>query len=119
MGFLFSYLSLNMFIFFIINFKNFTKLKIMGVYGSFLCVYFLVIYGSSEIIHARQDGLTPGQLAIVFGMSILTNLLIQCAIYFSKYNCSICDADEFQSVLAFENDIENHYSTKLKKYSNF
>lgn len=80
-----------MFIFFMTNFRNFTKPKVLAVYASMFAVYFFVIYVEPEIIHGRYDGLTPGQLLIVFGMSIITNLLIQCIAYFSNYSCAVCD----------------------------
>lgn len=108
-----------MLIFLIINFRNFTRPKVLAVYACLFGVYFYVIFVEPDIIHGRFDGLTPGQLAIVFGMSILTNLIIQSVAYFSNYSCRVCDTEEFQSILAFEDDVENHYSAKLKKYSTF
>lgn len=82
-----------MLIFLIINFKNFTKPKVLAVYVSVLGVYFIVIYGVPDLIHGRSDGLAPGQLAIVFGMSILTNLVIQFFAYSSNYSCRVCDTE--------------------------
>lgn len=108
-----------MLIFLMINFRNFTKPKVLVVYACLFGVYFYVIYVEPDLIHGRFDGMTPGQLAIVFGMSILTNLVIQCIAYFSNYSCAVCDTEEFQSILVFEDDVENHYSAKLKKYSSF
>lgn len=90
-----------MLIFLITNFKNFTKLKVLAVYGSYLGIYFFVIYVVPDLIHGRSDGLTPGQLAILFGMSILTNLVIQCFAYLSNYSCKVCDTGDFQSILTF------------------
>jgi len=82
-----------MLIFLMINFRNFTKLKVLGIYAILLAVYFFVIYVEPDIIHGRYDGLTPGQLAIVIGMSLLTNLVIQCIAYFSNYSCAMCDTE--------------------------
>ncbi len=118
-NFLFSYMCLNMLIFLMINFRNFTRPKILAVYVCLLGVYFFVIYVQAGIIHGRFDGLTPGQLAIVFAMSTLTNLLIKCIAYFSNYSCGVCETEEFQSILSFDEEVEDHYSSKLKKYSSF
>ncbi len=80
-----------MFIFLMINFKNFTKIKFLILYTGFFGIYFFVIYVTPDIIHGRFDGLTGGQLVIVFSMSILTNLVIQCIGYFMNYSCSVID----------------------------
>lgn len=80
-----------MLFFFMINFKNFLKPKVIAVYASMFGVFFFVIYVEPEIIHGRYDGLTPGQLVIVFVMSIVTNVLIQSIAYFADYNCAVCD----------------------------
>lgn len=90
-----------MLIFLMINFRNFTRPKVLAVYGCLVGVYFYVIYVSPDIIHGRFDGLTPGQLAIVFAMSVLTNLVIHCIAYWCNYSCAVCDTEEFQSILAF------------------
>lgn len=43
-NFIFAYVCLNMIIFFISNFRNFSKPRVLAVYVSMFAVYFIVIY---------------------------------------------------------------------------
>lgn len=41
-------------------------------------------------------------------MALVTNVLIQAISWLIGYCCGVCDTEEFQSVLPFEEDVENH-----------
>jgi hypothetical protein len=105
--------------FLMVSFRNFSRVKMLAVYGLLLGGYFVVIFVAPEIIHGRFDGLTAGQLGMVTGMALVTNVLIQVISWLIGHCCGVCDSEEFQSVLAFEEDVENHYSAKLNNYSAF
>lgn len=79
--------------FLMVSFRNFTRVKMVAVYGLLLAGYFVVIFVVPEIIHGRFDGLTAGQLGMVTAMALVTNVLIQVISWLIGYCCGVCDTE--------------------------